>query len=156
MEDPIPGRPEDSEFVPWAVPYVNGVEGGDIIHSLTTQRDHLIHILAGLDGAFRYAPGKWTVKEVLGHITDAERIFTYRTLCLARGEKGLLPPFEQDDYMANVDFNERSLPDLTLEFEAVRDASIRLLRSLAPKVWMNRGTVSGYSVTTRGQAFVLA
>ena len=156
MEDPIPGRPADSEVAPWALNYANGVEGDDVIHSLTTQRDHLIGILARLDGAFRYAPGKWTVNEVLGHVTDAERIFSYRTLCVARGEQGLLPPFEQDDYMANVDFNARSLSDITAEFEAVRDASIRLLRSFAPKVWMNRGTVSGYSVTTRGLAFVLA
>jgi hypothetical protein len=156
MEDLIPGRPADSEVAPWTLGYVNGVEDGDVLQSLTAQRDHLIGVLARLDGAFRYAPGKWTVNEVLGHVTDAERIFSCRTLCVARGEQGALPAFEQDDYMANVDFNSRSLADITGEFEAVRDSSIRLLRSLAPDAWMKRGTVSGCSVTTRGLAFVLA
>jgi uncharacterized damage-inducible protein DinB len=156
MENPIPGRPADSEIAPWAKVYVDGVEGGDIVHSLTTQRDHLLAILKRLDGSYRYAPGKWTVCEVLGHVTDAERIFSYRTLCVARGEQGSLPPFEQDDYMANVNFNDRSLADITGEFEAVRDASIRLVRSFTPEAWMRRGTVSGRSVTTRGLAFVLA
>jgi hypothetical protein len=156
MEDPIPGRPAESEVAPWARNYVDGVEGGDILHSLTTQRDHLIGILARLDGSFRYAPGKWTVSEVLGHVTDAERIFAYRTLCVARGDQTPLPPFEQDDYMANANFSGRSLADITAEFEAVRDSSIRLLRSLPAEAWMRRGTVSGYSVTTRGLAFVLA
>jgi DinB family protein len=155
MENQIPGRPADSEFPPWTLNYVNGVEGGDLVHSLTAQRDDLIGILARLDGAFRYAPGKWTVNEVLGHVTDTERILGYRTLCVARGEQGSLPAFEQDDYMANVDFNGRSLADITGEFEAVRESSIRLIRSFVPDTWMKRGTVNGHSVTVRGLAFVL-
>jgi hypothetical protein len=156
MEDPIPGRPADNEVAPWARTYVEGVEGADIVHSLTTQRDHLLAILPRLDGAFRYAPGKWTVCELLGHVTDAERIFAYRTLCIARGEQAPLPAFGQDDYMACANFSDRSLADITAEFEAVRDSSIRLVRSLAADAWLRRGTVSGFSVTARGLAFVLA
>jgi hypothetical protein len=156
MEDPIPGRPSDSEVAPWTKSYVDGVEGADIVRSLNTQRDHLLALLPRLDGAFRYAPGKWTVNEVLGHITDCERIFAYRTLCIARGDQTPLPPFEQDDYMATVNFNDRSLADITAEFEAVRTSSILLLRNLPRDAWSRRGTVSSASVTTRGLAFVLA
>jgi hypothetical protein len=156
MENQVPGRPADSEFAAYTKPYVEGVEGGDIVHSLGTQRDHLIVVLARLDGTFAYAPGKWTVNEVLGHINDAERIFTYRILCIARGDQTPFPPFEQDDYMATANFNDRSLAELTAEFESIRDSSIRLLRSLPAEAWMRRGTVSGFSVTTRGLAFVLA
>lgn len=156
METPIPGRPADSEFAPWAKKYVDLVDDPDIVHAVSTQRDHLIALLARLDGSYHYEPGKWTVNEVLGHITDAERIFCYRILCVARGEQGALPPFEQDDYMANANFNSRSLSDLTAEFESVRDSSIHLLRGLPSEAWMRRGTSAGTSVTTRGLAYVLA
>lgn len=156
MENPVPGRPADSEFAPWAKAYVDGVEGGDIVHCLTAQRDHLLSVVSRVDGSFRYAPGKWTAGEVLGHVTDAERIFAYRILCVARGEQTSLPAFEQDDYMAKAGFSDRSLADLTSEFEAVRDSSIRLLRGLPVAAWLRRGTVAGFSVSTRGLAFVLA
>jgi hypothetical protein len=156
MEHPIPGQPADSEFAPWAKKYVDLVEDPDIVHALSTQRDHLIALLARLDGSYRYEPGKWTVNEVLGHVTDAERIFGYRVLCVARGEQGALPPFEQDDYMANASFGSRSLSDIAAEFESVRDSSIRLLRGLPAEAWMRRGTSAGASVTTRGLAYVLA
>ncbi len=150
------GRPAESEVAPWARHYAEGVEGDDIVLALENQRDHLLTLLRSLDGAFRYAPGKWTVGELLGHVTDAERIFACRTLCVARGEQAALPPFEQDDYMANANFADRSLADITGEFEAIRDASIRLVRSFNAEAWQRRGTVSGVSVTTRGLAFVLA
>ena len=156
MENPSPGRPAESEFAPWAKKYVDLVEDPNIIHALGTQRDHLSAILARLDGSYRYEPGKWTVNEVLGHVTDAERIFSYRVLCIARGEKAPLPSFEQDDYMATANFNSRSLSDITAEFESVRDSSIRLLRGLPAEAWMRHGTSSGASVTTRGLAYVLA
>ena len=101
-------------------------------------------------------PEKWTVCELLGHVTDAERIFAYRTLCVARGEQTPLPAFEQDDYMAAADFAGRSLADITGEFEAIRDSSIRLMRPALPAdAWVRRGTVSRVSVTARGLAFVL-
>jgi hypothetical protein len=156
MEDPIPGRPADSEFAPWAKKYVDLVDDSDVVHALYTQRDHLVAILTGLDGSYRYEPGKWTVNEVLGHVTDAERIFCYRVLCIARGEKASLPSFEQDDYMANASFNSRSLVDITAEFESVRTGSIRLLSGLPAEAWMRHGTSAGASVTTRGLAYVLA
>lgn len=150
------GRPEENEIAPWTRPYVERVEGDDIVDSLTRQRDSLLATIAGLDGTARYAPGKWTVAEILGHVSDAERIFSFRTLCVARGEQAPLPGFEQDEYMAKAHFASRSLADIAGEFEAVRESSIRLLRGFPAEVWLNRGTVGGFSVTTRGLAFVLA
>jgi hypothetical protein len=156
MEHPIPGRPADSEVALWALKYVNLVEGDDLIQALTTQRVELLALLARLDGAHRYEPGKWTVNEVLGHITDTERIFGYRTLCIARGEQAPLPPFDQDEYMVTAGFASRTLADLTVEFEVVRESSLRLLRGFPADAWMRHGTVSGCDVTTRGLAFIIA
>lgn len=152
----IPGRPEADEYAPWAANYVRMVETDDVIGVLQRQLEELPALLAKLDGAFRYAPGKWTVGEVAGHINDAERIFAYRALSVARGEQAQLPAFEQDDYMAKADFAERSLDDLAEEFQAIRRSSICLVRSSKPEVWSRRGNVAGFSVTVRGLIFVMA
>jgi uncharacterized damage-inducible protein DinB len=152
----IPGFPDESEYSPRVRGYVAGITDGDIVKTLITQRDDLRSLLSHLEGAYAYEPGKWTVSEVLGHITDCERVFAYRTLCVARGDQTPLPPFEQDDYMANANFASRTLEDIFTEFEEVRDSSILLLQHLPAEAWMRRGTVSGFSVTTRGLAFLLA
>ena len=152
----VPGRPDNTEYTPWFANYIATIDGPDVIGSLARQRDELMALLTGLEGSFSYAPGKWTVTELLGHVTDAERIFGFRVLSVARGEKAVLPTFEQDDYMATAGFASRSLADVIAEFAAVRDASIRLLRGLPEDAWMRRGQVGEYSVTTRGLAFVLA
>jgi hypothetical protein len=150
------GRPDDSEFAPFAKGYVDLVEGSDIVEILPVQTAAYLALVRGFERSFSYAPGKWSVKEVIGHVTDAERIFSYRTLCVARGDKTPFPGFEQDDYMVLAGFNERSLTDLIGEFELVREATIHMLRSFQPAAWSRRGTVSGCSVTTRGLAFQLA
>lgn len=156
MPNFIPGCPDDTEYGPWSKAYVQTIDGADVIGCLIQQRDDLLALLGSLEGSYSYTPGKWTVAEVIGHITDAERIFAYRALCVARGEKGLLPSFEQDDYMAAANFTSRPLAEITAEFQAVRQASIALLNSLTPEAWMRRGNVGGFSVTARGLAFVLA
>jgi uncharacterized damage-inducible protein DinB len=152
----IPGIPDKTEFAPHADIYVDTVESGDIVKELIAQRNELRTILSSLKGTYAYAPGKWTVSELLGHITDCERIFAYRVLCVARGDQTPLPSFDQDPYMANANFAARTLEDIFTEFEEVRDSSILLLRHLPAEAWSRRGTVSGHSVTTRGLAFVLA
>jgi uncharacterized damage-inducible protein DinB len=108
------------------------------------------------DGNFRYAPGKWTVKEVLGHITDTERIFAYRALRFARSDKTPLPGFEQDDYVKNGAFAGRTLADLTEEFAAVRSASIALYRSFNEEAWPRRGLANQKEMTVRALAFITA
>jgi len=149
-------RPDETEYTPWAKGYVDGVEGTDVLAILSANTKEFLALAAGLDGDFSYGRGKWTVKEVIGHVTDTERIFAYRLLCVARADETPFPGFEQDDYLAVSRFNERTLADLLAEFEAVRQASTLLIRGLPDDCWSRRGTVSGFSVTPRGLAFQLA
>ena len=154
------GRPDDSEFPPYAKAYVDCVEGDDIFDALSLQLTRFHAIFTPLDlsvaATYRYAPGKWSINDVVGHITDTERIFAYRLLRIARNDQTPLPGFEQDDYVAAGDFNRRTLADMLSEFESVRHSSMRLVRSLSAKAWMSRGTTSGFSVTARGVGFLLA
>lgn len=160
MSDWTPGRPEESEILGFATKYVACVEGDDLIGALESGSNEFRTMIAPASddwaGTFRYQPGKWTLKEVIGHIVDAERIFTYRALRIARCDATPLPPFEQDDYIAPGRFNERPLADLMQEFSAVRAATLTLFRGLPRDAWARRGTVSSNSVTVRGLAFVTA
>src|ERR1700674_1712034 len=131
-------RPESSEYADYYANYISKVPGSDVLGVLESQRLQMLQLFAGRserDGSFRYAPGKWTVKEVLGHITDAERIFTYRALRIARGDQTALPGFEQDDFVRNGEFGKRTLAGLVEEFAAVRSASLALFRSFQQEAW---------------------
>ena len=152
-------RPAATEYAEFYGNYVSKVPGTDVLGVLEAQRVQMLHLFGGRserDGGFRYAPGKWTVKECLGHITDTERIFTYRALRIARGDKTPLPGFEQDDFVKNGGFAERKLGELAEEFSSVRAASVALFRSFPEAVWDNRGTASNKEVTVRALAFITA
>lgn len=103
-----------------------------------------------------YAPGKWTLKEVVGHLSDDERIFDYRVLCIARNDNRPLPGFDEKDYVRYAGFGVRSFADVLDEFRTVRESTITLLRGLSPEAWLRRSTVNEYSATVRGLAFHLA
>src|SRR6202007_2592092 len=112
-------RPEPGEYAPYYETYISKVKGSDIVGILEAQSLQTVHLFAARterDGNFRYAPDKWTVKEVLGHVIDSERIFAYRALRIARGDQTPLSGFEQDDYVRTGGFGERSLADLAEEF----------------------------------------
>ncbi len=152
-------RPEATEYAEFYAGYVSKVPGTDAVSVLESQRLQMVQLFAGRserDGSFRYAPGKWTVKEVLGHITDTERIFTYRALRIARGDQTPLASFEQDDYVKNGGFGERTLASLAEEFALVRAASIALFRSFSEEAWSRRGIASQKEVSVRGLAFITA
>ena len=108
------------------------------------------------DPLLRYAPGKWTLKEVLGHLTDDERIFAYRALCIARGDTHPLESFDENAYVAGANFNDRSVGNLLDEYYFVRRSTVALFESLSSDAWLRRGTVSGYSASVRGLAFHIA
>jgi uncharacterized damage-inducible protein DinB len=130
-----------------------------VLSILESQRLQMLQLFAGRserDGNFRYAPDKWTIKEVLGHVTDAERIFTYRALRIARGDQTPLASFEQDDYVKNGGFAGRTLADLVEEFGAVRSASVALFRSFDDAAWSKRGVASQKEVTARALGFITA
>ena len=153
------GRPQPGEYAPYYERYVARVEGDDILSILDRQRRQTMLLLSGRDeddGNFRYAPGKWSAKEVLGHLCDTERIFAYRALRISRADATPMEGFEQDDYVRNGPFAHRSIEDLVEEFIAVRRATISLLRTLDEAAWMRRGIANKNEVTVRGLAYIIA
>src|SRR5438309_10875214 len=152
-------RPEATEYAEYYANYISKVPGADVLSVLESQRLQMLQWFAGRserDGSLRYAPGKWTVKEVLGHITDTERIFAYRALRFARADQTPLPGFEQDDYVSSGGASERTLADLAEEFGTVRSASISLCRSLKQDAWPRRGHANEQEVTVRPLAYIAA
>ena len=152
-------RPAPTEYAPQYEDYVRRVPQGDIIHTLERQLAETSALLSGIaedQANFRYAPGKWSIKEVLGHLTDTERIFTYRALCFARNDKTALPGFDENDYVRFAKFYNRTVPDLLNEFGHVRNASIGLFQSLDEEEMVRRGVANGREFTTRSIAYIVA
>ena len=153
------GRPQPGEYAPDTGDDIQGVRGEDIVEALTRQGGELVSELSPLDekaADYAYAAGKWTVKQVVGHLADDERIYVYRTLCVARGETLPLPGFDENAYMILAGFERRDLADILEEFRIVRGATISLFRTFSPESWLRRGTANGFSVTARGLAFQIA
>jgi len=152
-------RPVPGEYAPSYEPYISKVKGSDIVGILEAHRLQMAQVFAARserDGNFRYAPDKWTVKEVLGHVSDTERIFAYRALRIARGDQTPLSGFEQDDYVRGGNFAERTLASLAEEFGMVRAATIALFKSLQKDAWQRRGVANKNEVSVRALAFIVA
>lgn len=152
-------KPNASEYLPYYGRYVDLVPDGDIIETLVRQMKETQQLLGGLSpsiGTHRYAPDKWTVNEMIGHLSDTERIFTARALRFARNDSQPLPGFEQDDYVRNSSFNDYPLAELTAGFASVRQSTIYLFRHLGEDAWMRKGIASGAEVTVRALAFITA
>jgi uncharacterized damage-inducible protein DinB len=152
-------RPQADEYAPFYETYVRLVSTEDVVGTLEAQRLQMAQLLSACserDGNFRYAPGKWTVKEVIGHINDAERIFAYRALRIARGDRTPLASFDQNDYAPQSNAARRTLEDLAAEFDAIRVATALLFRSLTDQAWLCRGTASDHPVSVRALAFIIA
>jgi hypothetical protein len=152
-------RPEPGEYAPYYDRYISLVAGTDILGTLDTQRRQTMLLLSGRDeseGDFRYAPDKWSAKEVLGHVCDTERIFAYRALRIARGDQTPLPGFEQDDYVKNGPFAKAPLAEIIEDYIAGRRATLTLLRNLDEAAWTRRGVASKNEVTVRALAYMIA
>jgi uncharacterized damage-inducible protein DinB len=159
MPSTSPSRPEASEYNPYYATYINKVPGDDVLAVLERQGDELDALVAPLDDTralSRYAPGKWTVKEVLGHIADTERIMAYRMLRIARGDTTPLASFDQDAYIPTARSDERSLSDLRAELRAVRAATLTLANSLDDEAWARMGTASDKPISARALAYIIA
>ena len=152
-------HPTPEEYAPYYAKYTQLVPDGDILEIL---EDQLSGTLAALEevpeekAMFRYAPGKWTVKESFSHLIDAERIFSYRLLRIVRGDQTPLPGFEQDDYVVHAAANERDWEDLLEEFECVRMATLSLVRQVQDDWWDRKGTASDNPITVRALAHIIA
>src|ERR1700689_1732145 len=156
-------RPGASEYAPYYERYISLVqsaaESPDILATLNRQRRQTLLLLSGrteADGDLRYAPGKWSVKEVLGHLNDTERIFAYCALRISRGDQTPLAGFEQDDYVRNGPFARHPLEDLIEDYIAVRRATISLFRNLDEAAWTRRGIANKNEVTVRALAYIIA
>jgi hypothetical protein len=152
-------KPEQSEFLPYYARYTDLVGAGDVIETLETQMREtqaLLRALPDTIGPHRYAPGKWSVNEMIGHVIDAERIFSIRALRFARSDSQPLPGFEQDDYVSNAAFDEYPLAELASELKAVRQSTIFLYKHLEEPAWMRRGIASGAEVSVRALAHIIA
>jgi hypothetical protein len=152
-------RPQAGEYTPYYDRYISLVQGEDILHTLDEQRRQTMTLLCGRDeedGDFRYAPEKWSAKEVLGHVCDTERIFAYRALRIARADATPLAGFEQDDYVSNGPFSRVQLPEMIEDFIAVRRATLSLLRNLDEPAWTRRGSANKNEVTVRALAYIIA
>lgn len=155
---PIP-RPAEDEYSPYYAGYIARVPDGDLCATLAAQLTDtraLVHAIPEARGTHRYAPGKWSIKEVLGHVIDTERIMSYRALRFARADETPLPGFEQNDYVPTGGFDRRTLQDLSDELAAVRQATIHQLRHLDPVALTRRGTASGKQVSVRALAYIIA
>ena len=152
-------RPRTGDNNPYYDRYISLIGDDDIIEVLEEQRkksEKFLKTFTEKQGNYSYADGKWTMKEVLGHVIDTEKIMAYRALAFARGEKQSLPGFEQDDYVAESNFNNRSLADLINEFLTVRDSNIILFKSFDEKILNRRGIASESEVTVLALIYIIA
>jgi len=153
------GVPEPGEFAPYYSTYVQHIASGDILGTLETQLADTLSLLRSVSdekSLHRYAPEKWTVRQVLNHITDTERVFLYRALWFARKFDTPLPSFEQETAVAAAHANDISWASHIEEFRAVRLATLAFFRNLPPEAWMRSGIASGNPVTVRALAYIIA
>lgn len=152
-------RPAPSEFAPFYAGYVALVTEADILRVLETQAADLKRLtrefVPGRE-QHRYAPGKWSVREVVGHITDAERIFGFRAFCFSRGDRNPLPGFDENEYVTRSGFDRRDLADLADDFGRIRQVNLTVLSLLDEEEWLRGGTASGKPVSVRALAYIMA
>src|SRR2546425_1487492 len=152
-------RPAEAEYAPFYRGYVAHVGEEEILPVLRSQLDHLDVLLGQVTPereTYAYAEGKWSIRELTGHLIDAERVFGYRAFCIARGESRNLPGFDQNEYMLTAPYDRIELEDLLSEFRLVRLANIAMLRSLDEESWNRIGTANDNQVTVRALAFIMA
>jgi len=152
-------RPTATEYAPYYEKYIALVPEGDIVSLLQRQIESSQALLRSASeqlGDFAYAAGKWTLKEVLGHLSDSERIFSYRILRISRNDTTPIEGFEQDDYVRYGPFRTSKLSDLVEDFAAVRRTTLSLLRSLDGEAWLRRGVANQNEVSVRALAYITA
>jgi len=152
-------RPQPGEYASYYGRYIKLVPDGEILEILTIQFENSKSILSGLSedkALFRYTPGKWTIKEVVGHVIDTERVFGYRALCFARNEQTSLPGFDQDSYMEYTNFNDLSMNTLLSEYESVRKSNILMFQNFNSEMWNRMGKADGNNLTVRSITYIIA
>ncbi|OCA85699.1 damage-inducible protein DinB [Bacillus sp. FJAT-27225] len=152
-------RPEPREYNPYYAPYIRLIADGDLVKILERQAEETRILLKGLSerqAEFRYAKGKWSIKEVLGHIADTERIMAYRLLVIARADLVELPGFDENEYVKQAGFDKYPFPDLLGNFLAVRASTLTLVKALDDSIWEREGVANGGNVSARALVSIIA
>ena len=155
----MPERPAAEEHAPFFAGYVKLVPETDVLPVLAAQPAELRRLAASVPAdreTFRYAPGKWSIREIFGHIGDAERVFGYRAFCISRGDQTPLPGFDENDYIAESAYDERTVAELADDFAGLRAANLAVLGRLDPARWARGGNANGNPVSVRALAFIMA
>jgi hypothetical protein len=152
-------RPEQNEYDPYFSIYIDYIPDGDILQFLQQQRNQINALFGKLSeeqGELRYAPGKWNFKEVLGHISDSERVMSYWMLSVARGDTTKLPGYDQDIFVNNGSFGDCTLAELITDFQAIRQSTFSLLTTIEETAWLRAGIVVNKDVTARTLLYIIA
>lgn len=152
-------HPEADEYGEFYQGYIDLVTEPNVLQMLIKQGQELYALTQKLtpeEAAHRYEKGKWSVKEVIGHLVDTERIMAYRALCISRGETTSLPGYDHDAYVENAHFNERSLQSISTEYDALRNSNISLFNSFTEEQALRKGTANGVTVSVRALAHIIA
>ena len=152
-------RPVESEYAPYYQSYIDQVSENDILPVMRAQMDELDVLLGKVEPqqeTYRYAEGKWSIREIVGHLIDGERVFGYRVFCIARGEQQNLPGFDQDEYMLTAPYDRIELEDLLSELRLIRLGNIAMLRTLDEESWSRSGVANGNAVSVRALVFIMA
>jgi DinB superfamily len=150
--------PDATEYAPYYAKYVSLVPDAEIVSALATQLEEMRRFLGAIpeaQGNLRHPPYTWSIKEVVGHLTDSERVFGYRALRFARGDATPLPGFDENVYARAAEFDRLPLGDLVAEFEALRRSHVLLFRGLTAAAWSRTGTANGAAITVRALAYIL-
>ncbi|HKI78004.1 MAG TPA: DinB family protein [Ignavibacteriaceae bacterium] len=152
-------RPSKNDYAVYYHKYIQELESDNILETLEKQLNENLELFNSIPeekANTSYDVGKWSIKELLGHMVDTERIFAYRALCIARGEKQSLPGMEQDDYVKEAEFNKRSFKSLVDEYGLLRNSNLVLFYSFGEKELNKRGTANNSDVTVRAILFIIA
>jgi hypothetical protein len=152
-------RPAPTEYAPYYGRYIDLVPEGDILTFLSGQIHKTLSLVGsvGEDKAdFRYAPGKWSIREVVGHVIDTERVFAFRAFAFSRNDRNALPGMDQEEYARGANHGERRLSAILDEYRSVRGATIALVGSFSEEMLMRTGTASGFGFTVRSLAYIIA
>ncbi len=153
------GRPQSSEAAPYYFTYINRVTGDDVIRVVSNQLEETLAFCAKISeegSLYRYAAGKWSIRQVLNHVTDSERVFAFRALWFARGFETALPSYDQNIAASGAEADRIAWPAHVEEFRRVRLSSISLLENLPPEAWMRGGIASDSHFTVRSLAYIIA
>ena len=152
-------KPESTEYASYFGQYIKLVPEGylaDLLAEQSEQTKSMLDQVTEEQGSFRYAPGKWSLKEVLGHIADTERIMSYRLLRVGRGDQTMLPGFSEEAFVAGAAFDQQPLKHLIDELAVVRRSTLSLLNGMPDEAWLRKGNVNGIETSARALAYVIA